>query len=283
MSALLPRRRFLLALAAGALGAPHIALSAEEKAALEIIVDKDDWGSASPAEIRAVALSAAQEIWRFCPGELMRPIRIYHRRDFPLTDFLHDWRGRIRIGLASEDTRWAQMAFQFGHEFCHALAQHSSAAKRSWHPAKHANLWFEESLCEAGSLFVLRKLTVTWQTQPPYPQWRSSANSLADFATERLNRPDNQLPEGQSFPVWFQKNEGLLRQNATLRARNVIVARQLLPLFEAEPPGWDAICYLNLGAHKPDKTFAQYLAEWKAATPAPLQAFVGRITALFRA
>ena len=40
--------------------------------------------------------------------------------------------GRIGIGLAVVNARWAQFAFQFGHEFCHALAQHSSIGMRGW-------------------------------------------------------------------------------------------------------------------------------------------------------
>jgi hypothetical protein len=275
------RRRFVRTLAAAGLLAPGVAHAAKEKTALEILVDKDGWGSASPLDIRTVLFAGALEIWRWCPGQLLRPIRVYHREDFPQTDFLHDWRGRIRIGLASEDTRWAQMAFQFGHEFCHALAQHSAAAKRSWHPPRHANLWFEECLCETGSLFVLQRLANRWRTEPPYPQWRSYASALADYASDRLARPDHQIGDDRKFPEWFRNNEAELRENAMLRARNVIIARQLLPLFEGEPIGWGALGYLNLGQRQHGKPLAQHLTEWRAASPAPLRPFIGRIAALF--
>jgi hypothetical protein len=244
-------------------------------------VDKGAWGQASLADIRTVVLAAAEELWRWCPGELLRPIRVYHRDDFPQTDFLHDWRGRLRIGLAVEDTRWAQMAFQFGHEFGHALAQHSFAAKRSWHPPRHANLWFEECLCECASLFVLRRLAETWRALPPDPQWRSYAPAFATYASERLARPDHQLPPGATFLAWFRENEPALRGNATRRADNVIIARQILPLLEAEPASWAAACYLNLGRRDPDKPRVQYFAEWQAASPAALRPFVARVAAVF--
>jgi len=281
MPAAFSRRRFLLTLATAGFAAPRAAESADEKATLEILVDKGGWGAASTADIRTVALAAAREIWRWCPDQLLRPIRVYHRRDFPQTDFLHDWRGRIGIGLAAEDTRWAQMAFQFGHEFCHALAQHSAAAKRSWHPPRHANLWFEECLCEVGSLFVLRRLAAEWRTAPPYPQWRTYADALASYAAERLARPDHQLPAELTFADWFRSNEPALRQNHALRARNVIVARQMLPLFEAEPTGWEALCFLNLGKREHGKPLAQHLTEWQTASPAARRPFVGRVAAVF--
>lgn len=276
----LTRRRFLLTFGGVSVWS-SMAHAVDESATLEIIVDKGKWGTASPADIRTVLLGAAAEIWRNCPGQLIRPIRVYHRTDFPLTDFSHDLRGRIKIGLASEDTRWAQMAFQFAHEFCHALAQHSAAARRAWRTARHANLWFEESLCEVGSLFVLRRLAVTWQTQPPYPQWRTYAAAFGNYATDRLARPDHQLPDGVTFRDWFEHNESGLRLNGAMRAKNVVIARQMLPLFEAEPSGWDAVSYLNLGKRDAKKSLAKYFEEWRAAAPPAHSAFIGRIATLF--
>ena len=35
-------------------------------------------------------------------------------------------------GLAVEGTYWAQFAYQFGHEFCHALAGHCNDWKLCW-------------------------------------------------------------------------------------------------------------------------------------------------------
>lgn len=274
------RRRFLRTLALAGLTMPSGAQAAETTT-LEILVDKGAWGDSSLADIHTVVRSAAEHLWQHCAGERLRPIRVYHRPDHPLTDYLHDWRGRIRIGLAAEDRRWAQMAFQFSHEFCHALAQHSFAAKRSWHPPKHANLWFEECLCETASLFTLVNMARTWLTAPPHPAWRTYSIALAKYATERLAKPEHQLPAGVTFPAWFRENEPALRENSILRAKNVIIARQMLPLFAAEPAGWRAACYLNLGQRQHGKPLAQYFAEWQAASPAAARPFVGKVAGLF--
>jgi hypothetical protein len=276
------RRRFIAATAARLIGAPSFVRAAAESAALEILVDNGRWGAATPGEIRAIALSAANEIWPYCAGERIKPIRIYHRDDFPLTDFVHDWRGRICIGLHDSEAHWMpQMAFQFGHEFCHALAQHSAIALRGWHPPRHANLWFEESLCETGSLFVLRRLAVTWQQHAPSEAWRGFAPAMSAYAVERLAKPEHQLPADTTFAAWFHLAEPALRENSMLRAQNVIIARQMLPLFETEPSGWDALCYLNLGAHQQGKALAQHLAEWQSNSPAAVRPFVARVAALF--
>jgi hypothetical protein len=279
----LSRRRFLTRVAAACLGAPRFAEAARDQGKLEIVVDNGGWGRVSTADIRGVLLSTAAEIWPYCAGESLKPIRVYHRDDFPITEFVHDWRGRIRIGLHTFETHWAQMSFQFGHEFCHALAQHTSIALRGWHPPQHANLWFEESLCETGSLFVLRRLAVSWQQQTQSEAWRTFAPAMAKYAADRLALPEHQLPADTPFAAWFRANEPALRADPRLREKNVIVARQMLPLFEAEPAGWDAVCYLNLGAHQQGKPLAQHLAEWQNNSPAALHPFVAKIAALFPA
>lgn len=275
------RRRFLTTLAAASVAAPRLAHAIADSASLEIIVENGGWGKAAAPDIRAVLLSTANELWQHCPGQRIKPIRIYHRTDFPQTDFLHDWRGRVRIGLNCEDTRWAQMIFQFGHEFCHALAQHSSIALRGWHPPRHANLWFEESLCEASSLFVLRRLAVTWQQSAPYETWRTYAPAIGKYASDRLAKPEHQLPADTPFLAWFRQNEAAMRDNPVLREKDVIVARQMLPLFEADPSGWAAVCYLNLGTHQQGKSLAQHFSEWQNNSPPELRPFIGRLTALF--
>lgn len=273
------RRRFLstLALAAAVPSASH---AVEETPTINLLVDKGGWGQSSPEQVRAVLFSAISELWKYCPGERMRPIRIYHRDDFPQTDFLHDWRGRVRIGIASQDNRWAQMAFQIGHEFCHCLAQHSFTAKRSWHPPQHASLWFEESLCETASLFVLRRLAETWRNASS-PEWRNYVPEMVAFASDRLARPFHQLPADITFAAWFAQNESALRACAVLREKDVIIARQMLPLFEAEPAAWQAACFLNLGTRQPSKPLTQYFAEWRAASPEQFRPFLQKIAALF--
>lgn len=272
------RRHFLRTLPLLAL--PRI-LHAEPAAEVRIGVERGAWGQAGPADIAKVAESAAGEIWQWCPHSRMEGIRIYHRTDFPQTDFGRAPDGRISIGLAAENARWAQFAFQFAHEFCHALAQHSEVGMRGWHEPQHANLWFEESLCETASLFALRRMAETWKTRAPYPHWRGYSAALTRYATDRLAQREHQLPAGQSFAAWFAQNENAMRANAALRERDVIVATQLLPLFEAAPENWEAVTFLNHGPRVKGKIFSRKLADWQAAAPAAHRAFIARLGAVF--
>ncbi len=246
---------------------------------LDIRVQANGFGKASPADITAVLESAAYEIWKHCPHTQLDGIDVYYRADHPQTDFKRTPSDRIGIGLSARDTHWAQYAFQFVHEFCHALANYSNKPQRSVRYPRHANLWLEESLCETASLFALRAMSRSWRTAPPYPAWRSYAPWLNDYVEHRLALPEHH--PGTSFLVWFRKNQIALRRNSDLRDRNTIIAIQLLPIFEAEPRGWEAVAFLNRGSSNAEESLAQGLVEWRSQCPEDLRPFVTRLAAVF--
>jgi hypothetical protein len=248
---------------------------------LDIHVQASGFGKVSSADITAVLQSAGSELWRHCLHTQLDGIDVYYRPDHPQTDFQRKASGRIGIGLSARDTHWAQSAFQFAHEFCHALANYSKNPQRMVRYPRQANLWLEESLCETASLFALRAMSRSWQTTPPYPAWRTYAPWLNDYAEQRLALPEHHLPAGTPFSVWFRENESALRQNPDLRDQNTIIALQFLPIFEAEPRGWEAVVFLNRGSSNAEESLAQHLAEWRSQCPRDLRSFVTRIAAVF--
>ncbi len=244
----------------------------------------EGFGDASEADIQAVLRSAAESIWRHCPNTRWEVpgFYIYHSRTAPITEFEHRADGRIAIGLTSQGRLWSQFAFQFAHEFGHALAGHANDWRQCWRVGRKANHWLEESLCETASLFALRAMGKGWVERAPYPNWRGYAPALAKYAQERLDSTVSGLPLEASFGKWFGEHEASLRRVATLRDKNLIVARVLLPLFEASPAGWEAITALNLTANRdPEKTLARHFSDWEAATPVPQREFIARVRGVF--
>jgi hypothetical protein len=233
--------------------------AADSPSRLDIQVQANGFGNVSSHDISGLLQSAAGEIWRHCPRTQLSGIDVYHRTDHPQTDFKRTPSGRIAIGLTAEDTHWAQFAFQFGHEFCHTLANYANDPRRLVRYLPQANFWLEESLCETASLFTLRAMSRSWQTAPPFPSWRNYAPWLNAYAEQRLTRPEHQLPAGKPFSVWFQENEAALRRNPMIRAWNTIIAIQLLPLFEAEPRGWQTVTFLNRGLHIANDSLSKHL------------------------
>ncbi len=250
---------------------------------INLRVRMDGFGGASEADIKAVLRSAANELWQHCPDVRFEApgFEIYHNEKYPITHFERSEDGWIVIGLAVEGNLWARFAFQFAHEFAHALMDHSNDWRRLWHKVEHANQWLEESICETSSLFCLRAMARTWKTAPPYPNWKDYATALASYAQERMDDPKHRLPGGQTFAAWFAAEEAGLRKAWAQREKNTIIAQQLLPLFETQPGGWEALPWLKRGTRDVNKPLAKHLAEWHSGAPAEQRAFIARLAEVF--
>lgn len=110
------------------------------------------------------------------------------------------------------------------------LAVFSDNSRRPVRFPRTANLWLEESLSETASLFTLRAMSRSWRSAPPYPAWRDYAPSFNDYMEKRLARPENHLPAGTLFFVWFQENLDALRQNSATRSNTIIATQLLAPI-----------------------------------------------------
>lgn len=236
--------------------------------------------NAPPDNVSAVLKSAAESIWKHCPSTRWQTpgFEVFLSRDNPIAVFDHRANGRIAIGVTTTGTYWSQYAYQFAHEFTHALAGHANDWRKPWIRDKRANHWLEESICETASLFALRAMAESWQTRPPYPNWRDYARSLRVYADDRLRETEQTLPSSANFVQWLAANEPSMRANPVLREKNNVVARQLLPIFERNPSGWESVTFLNLGKRRdPNLTLAQHLADWREAAPAKHRACIDEI------
>ncbi len=239
---------------------------------------KNEFGSAPVENIAALLKSVAQEFWRYCPNTkfLGQGFSIYRNKDYPITHFKHE-NDKIVIGLNTENLFWSQYAYQFAHEFCHALIDHTHENQRKWHLTGHANQWLDETLCETASLFALRAMRTTWKTNPPYPNWNSYAPKLAEYVQNRADEPQHQRPANTTFSEWFRQELPSLREKPTQRAKNTIIAFELLKLFEAEPAGWESVTAIKLGDRDIQKPLQAHLEEWKSNTTEQLRPFVAKV------
>jgi len=251
------------------------------KQVLDIRVQANAFGNANPADITVVLRSTASELFRYCPHTQLAGIDVYYRADHPEIDSNRTPAGRIAMALSARDTHWAQYSFQFAHEFCHALANYANNSRQTIRGTPNANLWFEESLCETASLFALRAMSRTWQSTPPYPAFRAYAPWLDDYAQQRLAQPENHLPAETSFSAWFRQHQPALRKDAGHRDWNTIIASQLLPIFEAEPAGWEAVTFLNRGPSDGRQSLSEHFAQWRANCPDRLRSFVSKVAGVF--
>jgi hypothetical protein len=238
-----------------------------------IHVIEADWGGAVTADVAAVVRSAADCFKGALSEKNVEPIRVEPTptiKEPPITLFERADTGEVRILLSARGTHWSQFAYQFAHELCHVEANFCE-------PIHHRSKWIEECICEASSLFAIRRMAEAWKTAPPYETWRSYATSLENYFEEHYSQAVHQLPVEASFPEWLVSHLDLLRADDGRRADNTIIAQQLLPIFERDADAWRAVRYLNLWNAGEDSSVEEYCRHWRAASPLRLRAFVDSI------
>jgi hypothetical protein len=240
---------------------------------LSIDVPEADWGGAATANIVAVVCSVAGCFDRAVCERPIGAVRVEPTptvEELPISLFKRAATGHVRVLLSARGTFWAQFAYQFAHELCHVLANFRE-------PFHHPSKWIEESLCETSSLFAITVMSQTWQTTPPYPNWKAFAPALRSYYEERCAEPLHHLPEGTAFCDWLRSHHDLLRSDSVRRADNTVIARQLLPIFAQDGDAWRAVRYLNLWDATQDSSVERYCQHWRGVAPQLLHSFVDAV------
>ena len=242
-----------------------------KKDALVIRVARDGWGDAGAEDITKVLESAGGALRARFPGRALPPIEVSRTDKNPITLFQRGPAGEIRVKLNVEGCHWAQFAFQFGHELGHVLCGNVEV--------ENPNLWFEETLCEAASLFVLGRMAESWKTAPPYPNWKDYSDALAKYRRERMEKA--KLPEGATLAGWFREKEVSLRKDPRQRDLNLAMASQILPLLEEAPEHWEAVAALNAIHGDASRPFRQYLRDWSQSAAEKHRPFIRKVAERF--
>jgi hypothetical protein len=246
------------------------------KRGLDIRVGDVGWGNADKEDVERVLYSVAAELEPYFPHGKLPPIKVEHGDDTPIVLYEKISGGQYVILLTAKDRHWSQLAYQFAHELTHVLSNFDNNALRQ-SKQQDPNQWFEEALCEAASLFALKKMAATWEVSPPYESWKNYAPALRRYAEEMKRESHRTLPNGMTLANWFDKNEQAVRTNPYQRSYNEIVATRLLALFEQHPDQWGAIAYLNQDSKVTTTDIREYLQRWYDCCPAAHKPFVQQV------
>ena len=231
----------------------------EAQKASPLIVENGNWGGVSLSVIHAVVESAyavlveafekkPEDIIHVIPWNQEYPLAVYDRRPY-------------QMYLSARDTYWSQYVYQFSHELCHILTNFDRAKQ-------HRHKWFEESLCELSSIFVLHRLAETWAESPP-----ASVLEAADFAPNHGEYAESIkakyiMSSNKNISRWFAENIAVLETSSVQRELNGVVAVALLDCFCENPSLWSECGWLNHWDPKGDETFPDYLDSWSACLKA---------------
>ena len=88
----------------------------------------------------------------------------------------------IIVDIGERD--WSKLAYQFGHELGHVMAN-------SWQPhakPKPPCQWLEEAMVEAFSLRGLGRLAESWKQNPPFAGDNAFGDAIADYRQNIIQR-----------------------------------------------------------------------------------------------
>jgi hypothetical protein len=159
---------------------------------------------------------------------------------------------------------WIQLAYQFGHELGHVMANTWMAHTGPKPPCQ----WLEESMVEAFSLRGLGKLAESWKTVPPFAGDNAFGDKIAEYRQNIIERY-NKLASDQGLnddpASWFTKHRPemeVLGLNPFAQAASAFI---FLPEYERVPECVEAIGALNRWPRRTGVPIEEYLSQWEAS------------------
>ena len=218
-----------------------------------LTVGNGNWGTVSLTSVQAVLNSAYEKLVDAFGRPPDASIRVGWWGQGPR---VFDDHRPYEIRISARDTYWSQYVYQFSHELCHVMTSFN-------HCKEHRHKWFEESLCEMASLFVLHHLAQNWAEHPPDIFGASEFASHHGTYAEQIEEK-HRLARGCDLPGWLAANIETLERDPLRRELNSAVAIALLDRFRDEPSLWSDCGWLNHWDARMDATFSDYLNSWVA-------------------
>jgi hypothetical protein len=202
-----------------ALFAPPLAAGEEEareRGEWRIRVSRDQWGSATRAEVHDVLVATARELQVFFPARSAEAILVERSPGVPMVLYKRNGDGEYVIHLTVSGRRWAEYAYEFAHELCHIYANYQQRP----HSAAAPHQWFEEALCETVSLFVLRRMGRRWQERGV--AYGAYAPLFFEYAELLLNEPHRH--GALALAPWYAANASRLSRTIPTAAMTTSTA-----------------------------------------------------------
>ena len=220
-----------------------------------ITVVNMNWGATSLSAIRGVLMSVYDALTEAFGRTPESPIEVmrWHKRHAILVANARPY----KVYLATRSRYWSQYAYQFSHELCHILTNSDRFGS-------HKHKWFEETVCEAASLFALHRIAETWAERLPKDLFK--AREFAPHHEKYVNNLEQKrtLPRSPPLTLWFAKHLEKLENNRYDRKRTEVIAVELAHAFGKQPALWRDCRLLNTWNAARNETFTEFLDEWSA-------------------
>lgn len=173
----------------------------------------------------------------------------------------------IMVGISDRD--WSKLAYQFGHELGHVMANSWQADAKPAPPCQ----WLEEAMVEAFSLRGLGRLATSWKENPPFSGDNAFGDAIAAYR-DNIVRGYAALADSQGLSrdaaAWFGDHRSEI-EIPGLNPFAQAMSRTILTEYEAAPDCVEALGALNRWPGRTGVPIAEYLKLWEASC-AELQA-----------
>lgn len=165
----------------------------------------------------------------------------------------------IIVDIGERD--WSKLAYQFGHELGHVLANSWQADAKPAPPCQ----WLEEAVVEAFSLRGLGHLAKGWKQDPPFAGDNAFGGAIAEYR-RNIVKSYEALTDTQGLSrdpaAWFAGHRSEIEipgLNPFAQAMSLTILME----YERVPGAVEAVGALNRWPGRSGIPIAQYLQRWK--------------------
>jgi hypothetical protein len=191
-------------------------------------------------------------------------LRVEEHTSGPPAVWLHDHESTVAwITVDISERAWIQLAYQFGHELGHVLAN----SWQRWAEPRTPCQWLEEAMVEALALRGLGRLAESWRENPPFPGDNAFSDAIASYLQNIIQRYTQLAAEQgllRSAAEWFANN----RRDIEVGGLNPFAQAASLAIvaeYDSNPEGVEALGALNRWPDRAGIPIEDYFNRWEAS------------------
>jgi hypothetical protein len=224
-----------------------------------------EWGKSPPGAATAV-ISRVREVClagvRLLSDQQPRGLRVQNRTSGSPRVWLHNDASRIAwivVNIGERD--WCKLAYQFGHELGHVLANSWAPDAKPQPPCQ----WLEEALVEAFSLRGLGKLADSWEQRPPFKNDASFANAIRQYQRNAIEKYETVASDrmlGSGVDAWFRQYRSALEVDGVITGPAQAAVPLLLRELETDVRSIEDVGAVNRWVERSAVPIERYLRLW---------------------
>ena len=175
-----------------------------------------EWGKSAPGAATAV-IARMREVClagvKLLSDQQPTGLRVENHGSGSPAIWLHNDSSRIGwifVNIGERD--WSKLAYQFGHELGHVLANSWGPNSKPRRPCQ----WLEEALVEAFALRGLGKLADSWEQRPLFKNDAPFANAIRQYqrsAIEQYEKIASNQIRDSGVDAWFRQYRSALEDD----------------------------------------------------------------------